>query len=323
MQQDAGVTRRSLIKGALGVMAVQLIPEGLSATLLASAEFPGITRILPSDPTFLEVLNTHFPGHSNSEAFRLMKDHMVNFKNHSGRRLWAASIHWAITSKTGAQHTLTSHYSIRSRKALSTAKGYKGQYRLRTGGRPIVTPHGYFIATPFYLCSSSSYRKAVAKRPPEAMFEKEISKRRHLVARLFRTQTPPLSSGTLFASAFENGEYYSIGNERSTNFFLKHFFSKRNAEQDEANSILKLIQKGHTHAELRRKLKRRKLAKMKPVSADHPRVYAKTRKRYAGLILRHLKKHGLPKTIALLKAVAARPQHTPQAISESQLVLSA
>lgn len=237
----AQVSRRQFfISGIAGACAAAVTGSSLMAGAQGSdSELSGLSLVESHDSTFESHVREHYPGLLEDPGFAQVKPLSAFLSNESSKGVLGFSITWQITSgKQVYQDTLT-YYSRAGQRSLSKT-------RPATSGSMQLLPAGSVrLISPYFVWSEGHYAakkpvnwKAVVKpREPHGFLLNQAGRSESV-----RTTV----DGVVFADHSVTGTDAKKYNVR--------FAIRRNAEHDEALSVLRELKRGAPVTEVRRLL---------------------------------------------------------------------
>jgi hypothetical protein len=273
----------------------------------AQAEGWPVRGLGKDDPQFKPLLDAHFAGYDSMPAFNALMPHTIIFQNTTARHVRGLAIDWQIPMKNGNTHSHTFHYSVQSRKRLDTRAGFSREGRDLSGRRTILRAGDYFIVTPLFVCSSFSFNTLREKGKLNNLAGQLLSSRREIAKHLLHTPDGMSSKATIRSIVHPHAQLVTAASDQQDVSLQRHFFSRSRAEQDEAASILKLLKQGYQRPEISKVLQTHIQRAIPKVQPGHPRIYAKTRQKYARHLLKVVNRHNLPVAQTMLEAIVNVP----------------
>jgi hypothetical protein len=313
------ISRRDLISAGVVVGASALLPRqlfalsgksGESAAQSATSSVGDFLAVSPvSDPSSAIVLNGLFPGLLPDPGFEQLRPVAFLVTNLSRSSVRAFSTHWIFTTPGYTREMSLMHY-------FHPRAGYMGRKRMHwgttgnrtrlTGRIPIIKAGATRLVTPFFNWSPSFYKqhgdldwgKLLRRRARPEVVLSDLAK--------------PGASVAMTISAAITKDYAWVGPDGQE--LARVFSVTRNAEHDEAVSVLKRISAGASPEQVREQLRHHAsgLAFDIQPSSD---LYYRVRQRQAKVLLRRLKKARWDQFLRTLEYLRKQPPTRTHPIS--------
>ena len=208
-----------LASAAVGATPLRKVFATRKSQVLASGgRMVLLTR--SSDPNFATQLDSLFPGLAQDSIFQTISPVAVLVTNSSGIAIKAISLEWSITSASTVSRQSYFFYLRPGTKALLS------------GQRAIIENGKTRLISPFFSWNPKRFRSGGSPRWGKILNGSKA--RKSLVQQL---QGAPVIDVKVSAAVY--GDHVVIGPERAN--LAKHFRIRRNAEHDEALSLLKTV----------------------------------------------------------------------------------
>jgi hypothetical protein len=293
------ISRRKVLSLGVAAGAGALLPRHLAAAVLQRRLFwdsladpaaqPGtltasnLIAVAPvSDPSSEVVLENLFPGLLSDSGFQQFRPVAFLVSNVSNKDIRAFSSHWRVTTTSHQFELAIMHYFHPHARQESTNKN-ESRPLFFTGDIPAIRAGATRLVTPFFSWSPSAYEDSGTPNWTQLV-------RRRPAVVLSQLAEPGCSVTMLIDGAITK-DFASVGpnDEDLAGFFCV----TRNAEHDEAISVLRLIAAGASRERLRDQLGRDALRFLYDVppsrSSRYYTAYCKVRQRQATVLLRRLR----------------------------------
>lgn len=306
------ISRRNLLSVGAAAGAAALLPRRLlafSGTPRSSAPRPatlsagGLLAVTPvSDPSSVTVVDRLFPGLLADDGFqqlRSMSFLVTNLTNHAIR---AFSSRWILTAPGGSREMTIMHYFHPRAGRLGRKRmhwGMKGDRTRLTGKVPIIKRGATRLVTPFFNWSPKFYK--VHGTPDWAELFRDRARPEVRLSSL----TSPGTGVTMTIVAAITHDYAAVGPQSED--LARVFSVTRNAEHDEAVSVLRQVSAGASPAEVRNHLRRDASGLAFDIQATSD-LYYRVRQRQAKVLLRRLEKARWDRFQRTLQYLANQPE---------------
>jgi hypothetical protein len=233
------LSRREVILGAgmviLGQSLASALPKAPFWNASASGSAHSVSLLPASSPAFGPTVERLFPGLASQSGFQAIRSMTFLLQHKSGPGVRAFSVTLAITNPSGVQETSLFFYSQTTVNSLMSGK----RHLLRKGRSRLVSP--------FFNWQPDEYTRVSTTLDWDAMLNQ--NKLRKLVLQQAKTATE--IHVQLDAVVFAD---WTVAGPDKTNL-ARHLMIRRNADHDEAVSLLRAIRAGATRAQLAAKLR--------------------------------------------------------------------
>jgi hypothetical protein len=278
-----------VVKGGSAVaLTSYLAPlrQAFGANLTSAASYlreaPSVSVLPISNPASAALLAEHFPGLAELTEFTCFAEVSYLITNHGNAPGRAVTTVWTGMDGTASTKAVFHYFRPRAERNPKQHFGLKGNKTRFTANVPLLRPGETKLITPFF-CWSSRYFKTSGQ-----LVLSRLALLKYKTTFPVRPTEFPLSvpiQMTIDAVAGDEcqiygPDVYGLG---------KLLRSTRNAEHDEALSILKLQQGGASTSEIKQMLKNHASGLAFDITPKHD-LYYRVRQRQAKVLLRRLAK---------------------------------
>ena len=305
MENKSQPTRRQVIGCGAGALFSLFVPAAFANSIQAYSDVAGdLTVCRPSDSNFGEMLSQYFPGFAESSLYPKVKAHLLLVANHSSQSIRAMQAIWTNPLSSLSTGGLTSRYVIPPHKSLRTRK--------TSGSKKLLHAGEIGLVTPFFVWRNTVYKKrAYSTKQLERHLKTTLRSRKKHVRKITKSTDPIL--GHIIGVIYKN---HSV--KETTGADLHQYFSvTRNAEHDEALSLLKVVSAAIAKPES--DVKEQVSAHITNsswvvVTSFKGKLYNRVRRQYARRVLRHLNENSIDHTAIALKVVKRKPKTTLKSV---------
>ena len=283
------VLRTAVQVGGALVVAGYLAPHQIAFASERTAAEPATTPKIPliavlslDDPASAELLEQHFPGFSQLPAFRRYSAMAYLITNHGTASARAVTSVWTQTGTDGFTKAVFHYFRPRAERKPKQHFGLKGNKTRFTAKVALLKPGETKLLTPYFCWSSSYYKKS-----GQAALLK-------LLLSSYKTTFPVQPSAlplalpcTLSIDAVAGIGCRIYGADKHG--LGKMLRTTRNAEHDEAISVIKLQQAGAATEDIKKMLQSHASGLAFDITPKHD-LYYRVRQRQAKILLRRFAK---------------------------------
>ena len=302
------VSRRKFMAAGAASLAVTQVPLTYVWAQNATSEFAH--RQLEFTPAsapaaFEEKLAQYFPQLLRDPHFQLLMPMCCIIENQSTLAIKAHSTTWILRGGEQVyQTTVQQFFTPRYKHSGSPNFGRTGNKTRMTGQVDLLKPKGVRLISPLF-----SWSPAYVTEHPNLNWAKL---NRNAKTDLLFDLIPTLTSVSVSLEAVIFADHVVLGADRSN--LARSFRVRRNAEHDEASSILHMVKANASLSSIQAKLQYDADLKTDPdgnvVTRKNPNayLYRMTRRKQAKLLLRRLTRHGYQKFSRTLHYLAKQPK---------------
>jgi hypothetical protein len=192
-----------------------------------------ISIVVPTDPKFSSLLNTHFPGLAHDAQFRKIQSNAVLITNISGKDINAFSSFWEVDTPTGGYEVALRHFFHPSEKRQRTVHfGTQGNQTRFTGQIPAIRAGATRLLSPYFNWSSNYYQRNVKPDWTKILARGARSTFAH-------TELSSATSIRVTLDAVIVNQSQVIGPDRA--HLAKTYMMMRNAEHDAAAGVINMV----------------------------------------------------------------------------------
>jgi hypothetical protein len=234
-----------------------------------------------SDPSSEAAINRLFPGLLHDGGFQQLRPLAFFVTNVSRKSVRAFSSHWTVTTASGEYETTIMHYFHRRTGRKMMHWGIKGNRTRFTGRVPIIKAGATRLLTPYFNWSATYYKDHGL--PDWASLLRRRARPEINLSELKK----PDSRVTMTVVAAITHDHIAVGPESQA--LARVFSVTRNAEHDEALSILQRFQSGDTAEQIAGLLRKHSSGLAFDIRPESD-LYYRVRQRQAKVLLRRLHK---------------------------------
>lgn len=300
------LSRRKLISigvaaGVANMLPLQVLSQSLGAAA-AQSGVPAADSILiatpASHPSSTSIVDRLFPGLLSDAGFQQLLPVAFLVTNSSNKSMSAFSSHWTKTTPNGSIDWSIMHYFHRRSSSSNQLMhwGSKGNKTRYTGQIPVIKAGATRLITPFFNWGPVYYKKHGKQNWANLLSRR--ARREVSISDL----TNPNTSFSMNIDAAITQDHMSLGPNDA--FLVKVFTNTRNAEHDEAISVLRHMASGASTEQVKELLAQHAsgLAFNIRPSSD---LYYRVRQRQAKVLLRrlnHARSDQFQRTLIYLKS---------------------
>ncbi len=276
MKQEKLLSRRKMLFGGAAILAAPTLLLKAATPKSAANAFQQADRKLSltsgADPGFSAELDSLFPGLSADPVFQKIKPLAILVTHHAGPSVRALTALWTITLPAGTYQTSLfcySHAGMRSQKRPAKT--------LASGQREVLKANQSRLVTPFFTWSPRQYAKNPSPDWNSLLDQSDVGP--FLASQLdTATEVTAELDGVVFSDRKLLGP--------DTQNLTKRLTVRRNAEHDEALSILKKVKAGASAQDIENVLIAHATAMRASTVADIKGVYLQARRHHAQILLK-------------------------------------
>lgn len=303
-----GISRREFVL-ATGVLAAGHVISSASPALKHAVQVNSqglavaqreVSVMSSSHPLFLDRLDQLFPGFSQHPKFNMISPLTFLMKHVSGPPIKACSVVWSIVTADGSFETSSFYYSRSGRTNVISGR----KHLLEAGNTALVSP--FFHRRPQKPQSPfpDDWAQGLGGNESQSFLLRKVQRANRIFVQL---------DGVIYADSVVVGP--------DSKNLARHFAVRRNAEHDEAVSMLRFMGTGPTRAEIIGRLRQhksiegiRKGAASRSNADEHWYYHARTLQ--ARTLLRYFQAHGQSSFQNTLAALAKQPKTRIVGISQ-------
>jgi hypothetical protein len=308
------ISRRDLISawlsaGAAAILPGELLPRqspGAQAAELSTTSLLRVSRV--SDPSSVPTVNRLFPGLLGDDGFQPLRLAAFLVTNAGKQNIRAFSSHWIITTSRGRSELTIMHYFHPRAGRIGRKNvhwGIKGNRTRFTGSVPIIRAGSTRLVTPFFNWSPSYYRNHGSPDWP-----KLLSRRARPEVMLLDVAGPGASVTMTIVGVI----IHSSAAGPDAKNLARVFSVTRNAEHDEAVSVLRRVSAGASAGQVRDQLRCDGGGLAFDIQPNSD-LYYRVRQRQAKVLLRRFQKARSDQFRRTLEYLASKPKTNIHTIS--------
>lgn len=294
MRHSFNVPRcRAIANGAWRLALILFAP--FSLWFMCSAAFAQtplsrlLTLIQPNNPNFDTVLNQNFPGLQQLAAYQNMRPFLLILQNGTSYPVEAYAVTWETRAPDG--HIMRSQVSY-----------IQKHYLPRTELRPLI-PGETRLLSPYFNIGPAQY---LVQHDTVGQLMASVTAHSPIVSQHLFTSVAAYIDSVIFADgAYTGPDHFQL---------VLRYQALRDAERDEANSILPLVESNapaeQVQEALRQDAEKGLRVKTVPGHPDHDALYTLYRGRQAQQLITAYKSGGYSILQQRAEAMAHRPKKT-------------
>jgi hypothetical protein len=282
------LTRRRAVAMLGSVAAVAMMPLRSFAKAAAQPAIqpkqPSLKVIGSNDPAFAALLEQNFPSLNQHHSFAKLQPAMAIVQNTGRVKVRAFALRWTLVNPDGTSKELVRRY-MRGAARIPTR-------RVVTGQATFLRPGEFAVATPLFSYSSATYQRRGGKLNLSMIAPQQRK------ARSFVRKAANASATTVGVDGVISRRM--VAQESSRNL-ARHYTIYRNAEHDEAISLLASDTSGNNLLQL---IEEHIVTGKASGDRGFKGIYGRARTRYALKLRRLVNVKGSAKALEVLQKVS-------------------